>query len=766
LVRALRITARGLVQGVGFRPFVFRLARERGLKGYVKNIGGSAAEVHVEGDDRSVDEFLAAMREGRHGRIVIESIEARAVEPSGYVDFVILRSDDSAHRSSMIPPDFGICEDCLKEVLSETRWKGYAFNSCVVCGPRFSMMVRSPYDREKTSMSAFPLCKDCASDYGDPGNARRFHAQGISCPRCGPSVSLYDKDFNLVDVKDPISAAASFINEGLVVAVKGIGGFHIAALASDDDVVMRLRRMKNRPTKPFAVMFRDLETTKRAAEVSAIEEGLLLSPERPIVLLRRRSDSEVSELVAPNLGHIGAFLPYTALHYLLLDKVKCHFAIMTSGNASDEPMCTDENDARVKLRGFVDLFLVHNRKIFNRVDDSVVRFTGGEPTLLRRGRGYAPAWISSPFFFDTPVVAFGGMLQNTGCVAFEDKLVLTQYIGDVDEFNCYMELKKYLRFLLENYRIDLGKSLLACDMHPEYPSTAIAEEWSKAYGAPLLKVQHHWAHLASAAAENGIGEGEHLGIAIDGAGFGTDGTVWGGEVLRFSYSSFERVGRLQLQPLLGGDKAVMFPVRMLVGILSSCMDYDGILKALMELGVLGGLPDGEAELKIVLKSSGVAVMTSSIGRVLDAISAMLGFCLRRSYEGEPAIVLEENSRPSELSLEAPITGSSFFVANTTPLVMGALELLRRGFDRREIAYAAQYALGRALGRIACMTSRRGEDKVFLSGGASVNDIILLGIKEALAERGLRLIRHRLLPPNDGCIAHGQAVVSRGLSSMS
>lgn len=764
--RAVRIIARGLVQGVGFRPFVFRLAKEHALKGYVKNIGGSAAEIYLEGDGDSVDEFLSIVKEGRHGHIAIESMEVKFVEPMGYEDFVILRSDEKAHRSSMIPPDFGICEECLEEVISDTRWRGYAFNSCVACGPRFSMMKRSPYDRENTSMSAFPFCRDCASDYGDPGNDRRFHAQGISCPRCGPSLSLHDRDFKLIDVEDPISMAAGFINDGLVVAVKGIGGFHLAALASDDDVVLRLRRMKNRPTKPFAVMFRDLNTMSRVVEVTANSKDVLLSPERPILLLRKRPYSEISNLVAPNLNHIGAFLPYTALHFLLLDKVKDHFAIMTSGNASDEPMCTDELDAMTKLRGFVDFFLVHNRKILNRVDDSVLRFTGGEPTLLRRGRGYAPSWIKSPFLLNTPVIAFGGMLQNAGCVAFEDKFVLTQYIGDVDEFNCYMELKKYLRFLLENYRIDPSRSLLACDMHPEYPSTAIAEEWSKTYGAHLTKVQHHWAHLASAAAENGFKDGDYLGIAIDGAGFGTDGTVWGGEVLRFSYRSFERIGHLQMQPLLGGDRAVTFPVRMLAGILSSYMDYNDILRSLEELKVLDGLPNGKAELEIMLKGSGNAVMTTSIGRVLDAVSAMLGFCLRRSYEGEPAIVLEENSSPSNLILEVPITGSSYFVAKTTPLVVDALELFRHGFDRHEIAYAVQYALGYALGRIACIASRRNDEIVFLSGGASVNDIILLGISEALNERGLRLMRQRVLPPNDGCIAHGQAVVSHMLNSSS
>lgn len=760
MVVALRITARGLVQGVGFRPFVFRVAREHGLKGYVKNIGGSAAEVHVEGDDKVVGDFLKIMGEGRHGRIVIERMDVVNVKPLGYANFFILRSDDSAHRSSIIPPDFGICEDCLREVLGDTRWKGYAFNSCVACGPRFSMMSRSPYDRENTSMDAFPLCEDCSSDYADPENARRFHAQGISCPKCGPSLFLYDKEFNLLEVKDPISAAAGLIDDGLVVAIKGIGGFHIAALASEDEVVIRLRRMKNRPTKPFAVMFRDLEVAKEVVEITSDAARLLVSPERPIVLLRKSSGSVVSDLVAPNLNHIGAFLPYTALHYLLLDEVKDHFAIMTSGNASDEPMCTSDEEAREKLKGFVDFFLVHNREIVNRVDDSVVRFTGGEPTLLRRGRGYAPSWIDSPFILEKPVIAFGGMLQNTGCVAFEDKFVLTQYIGDVDEFNCYLELKKYLKFLLENYRIDPRGSLLACDLHPGYPSSAIAEEWSRAYGAPLFKVQHHWAHLASAAAENGVKEGEFLGIAIDGAGLGADGTIWGGEVLRFSYRSFKRVGHLQPQPMPGGDRAVIFPVRMLVGILSSSMDARDVLNVLKELRISDGL--SAVELELLLKGGGLVAMTSSTGRVLDAISAMLGFCLRRTYEGEPAIVLEENSLPTDLELEVPIRGSDVLVADTSSLVLNVLRLLRSGFERGKVAYAAQYALGRALGSIVCSASKRSDEKVFLSGGASVNDIILKGMSEALREKGLMLVRHRVLPPNDGCIAHGQAVISYNL----
>lgn len=764
-MKAIKVVAIGIVQGVGFRPFVYRIALKSKVTGYVKNIGGSAVEIHVEGEEGNIKKFLSLFNE-RPSVAYIESVQVVEVEPRGYADFRILESDPHLHRSSMIPPDFSVCDDCLREVLDpSSRFYLYPFHSCAYCGPRYSVIEKLPYDRENTSMRDFPLCPRCTSEYKDPNNARRFHAQGISCKECGPKVKIYTRDFELVaEGYEAIRLAGRLIDEGFIVAVKGIGGYHIAASATKDEVVAKLRERKRRPTKPFAVMVLDIDTASKMVYLNELAISLLKSKERPIVLLDKREDSPVSSLVAPFLRQLGIFLPYTPLHYLLLSNTSDKFAIMTSGNPKDEPMCTDEECAKEKLSKFVDYFLVHNRRIINRVDDSVVRFTAGRISILRRGRGYAPTWTILPMRLKRPVIAFGAMLQSAGAIAFDDKAILTQYIGDIDEYRCFKDLERYLRFLIDVYRVDVASSVIASDLHPRYPSTLLAEEWAKRYNVDIFKVQHHWAHIASVMAEHRLDE-EVVGIAIDGVGYGVDGTIWGGEVLVVSYDKFDRVGHLEVHSMPGGDLAVRYPARMLAGILAKELNEEEILRLFKRHGIIErGLPRGERELKMLLRHIDSSPKTSSIGRVLDAASVLLGVCFERTYEGEPAIRLEAFSQRCNDMFKVEIRESSELVLKTAPMFLEALELLDDGRDRRKIAYMMQKTLGYGLGLMARRSARGRHRYLVLSGGAAVNDYIVEGVEEAIEGSGLKLLLPSKYPANDGGIALGQAIIAGYLVS--
>ncbi len=760
-VRAVRLRLSGIVQGVGFRPFVYRVAHRVGVAGYVRNIGGSGVEIHVEGRSEEVDEFLRVLMMEKPENARIDSLQSEEVAPIGLRGFQIRESDASTQHRSIIPPDFSICRDCLNEILSESRWKHYPFNSCAFCGPRYSMLYSIPYDRANTSMHAFPLCPQCRAEYEDPLNDRRFHAQGISCPACGPRTRLYTARGELVlDGLEAVREASRLLDEGFIVAVKGLGGYHIAASAVDDLVVARLRERKRRPTKPFAVMVLDLDVAGSLVELSPEASAVLDSPEKPIMLLPRRDGAQVSSLVAPNLKKLGVFLPYTALHHLLLKWTREKYSIMTSGNPHNEPMCTKDEEAFSRLSEIVDYFLTHNREIVNRVDDSVVRFSGGRIAMLRRGRGYAPRWIQLPFRSKKNVVAFGAMLQSAGAVCFEDNVILTQFIGDVDEYASFLELEKYLSFLVRTYNIQLNTSLHASDLHPQYPSTLLAEEWAQRNGGELMRIQHHWAHIAAVIAEYGLQEEEVVGIAIDGVGFGSDGSAWGGEVLIAGLREFRRVGCLRPQPMPGGDLAVEYPVRMLAGILSSGLGREQLAEVFRELGITEkGLRRGWAEFEFVLKQlDGSPPLTSSTGRVLDAASSMLGFCHRRTYEGEPAIVLEDNSRPTSERIRPKIVEGEIAILDTTTILLEALERLRNGESRSEVGYMVQHALGYGLGLIA----RRVAGKrrfVTVSGGAAVNDYLLEGIREALTGSSLETLLPTQAPAGDGGIALGQAAIA-------
>ncbi len=764
---ALRIRVSGVVQGVGFRPFIHRIASKNHVRGYVKNLGGSEVEIHVEGFQCNVLNFLKELSLKKPPPAELEELEIEEAQIQGFNKFLILKSGKIPKMLSMIPPDIGICDDCLREILdSKSRWFMYPFNSCAWCGPRFSMIESIPYDRENTSMRDFPLCEECLREYKDPENIRRFHAQGISCPKCGPKVWLVDSSGEKVETSDPIGYAAKLIDEGYIVAIKGLGGFHIAALATDDEVVLTLRERKRRPQKPFALMALDIETVRKIAYVPEEATKLLLSPQKPIVLLPKKENTFVSKYIAPGLNTIGVMLPYTGLHYLLLMNTKDKFLIMTSGNPKGKPMCITNECALNKLSKYVDYLLLHNRRITNRVDDSVIRLTMGKPVFLRRSRGYAPKWFKLPIELDKPIVAFGAELATAGAIAIKDKVILTQYIGDVDDYETLEFMEEALSFLCKTYKINLNESLYVSDLHPYYATTRLAEEYVDKYGSTLFKVQHHHAHIASVMVELGLRpEREIVGIAIDGVGYGLDGKIWGGEVLVSSYKGFRRVGHLRYQPMPGGDLATKYPLRMLVGILSSIFNEDEIFRFLNKMGYMDELRYGVREFKAIIYQlkTKTTPETSSLGRFLDAVAALLGICFERTYEGEPAMKLEAYAKATEKTdLEAKIfSEKGNYVIDTSELMFNIVEMLENGLEKRVIAYQVQYALGRALAGISVKAIRRfkTEPIVAVSGGAAVNDILLRAINDVAKENDVQVAVNTKVPPGDGGIALGQVAVA-------
>jgi len=742
-VVAYRIYAVGVVQGVGFRPFVKVLADKLGVRGYVKNLGGGEVEIYVEGT--RAGEFIKALLEQAPPAIVLEEVKIEEVKPLGFSEFKILTSETVKRRPSMIPPDIAICDECLREVLEtggERRLR-YLFNSCSFCGPRFAVIKQLPYDRENTSWVSYPLCEDCVKEYNSPevGGIRRYFYQGISCRRDGPKVRLLNARGVEIHTDDPVYKAASLIDAGHIVAVKGVGGYHIMALATEDSVVAELRKRKRRPQQPFAVMVLDIERATQLIYIDKKATELLKSPRRPIVLLPKREDSPVSPLVSPGLDMEGVFLPYTALQYLLLSQTRDKFLVATSGNTHGDPMCYTLRCVLDKLGNVVDYILDHDLVIVHRVDDSVVRFTDDEPVIIRRGRGYAPTWVRIRRILRRPAVAFGSDLQTAGGVGVEDKAVLTQYIGDLDSFETYDYLDKELRWFTTIYGIK--EPILVCDLNLAYRSVRLCKEWAEELGAEILQVQHHHAHALATAADAKIDE-PFVAIAIDGVGYGEDGQAWGGEVLFVEGSKYERMWHLKYVPMPGGDLAAYRPARMTISYLLTCCSDE-------ELGwqMAKYLPGGAKEAELVIKEVKTPrVFTSSVGRFLDAVSALLGVAWERTYEGEPAMKLEAAARGGRL-LEIN-------AENQIELFAELVEHSRRGTERRDVAYTAQIAVGKLLGEKACQAvESKGSRRLLISGGAAVNTYIVRGIREAAEKCGLSAVLPKGVPPGDGGLALGQ-----------
>ena len=557
----LRVKLKGAVQGVGVRPCVYRLAQDLSLRGWVIN-NSSGVEIEVEGKVQLLEEFLLRLQTEKPPLAHIYSQEIEYLEEVGYEDFEIRESKEEGKKEVLIQPDIATCQWCLKELFDpKDRRYMYPFINCTYCGPRFTIIERLPYDRPNTTMKAFPMCPQCKKEYEDPRN-RRFHAQPVACPSCGPSLSLITKDGELLaEGEESIKATLQALKEGKIVAVKGIGGFHLMCDATREEPVRTLRERKRRKEKPFAVMFRDMEQLLLYAEPTELEKALLLSPERPIVLIR--SKGGLAPSVAPGLKRIVAFLPYSPLHHIILHSLDFP-VVATSGNLSDEPIVKDNQEAIERLSPLADLLLLHNRDIKRRCDASVVKVIGGLPTPIRRSRGYTPMPIRLPFKLKRKVLALGGMLKNTFAIGFEDMVILSQHVGDIENIETLKSFEDMVFDLMSLYEFE--PELLVCDLHPRYETTRWAKEFSQRKGIPLLQVQHHFAHVLSCMGERGI-EGKVLGIAWDGTGYGEDGSLWGGEFLVCDYKGYERAFYFRPFRLIGGERAVKEPRRVALSLL-------------------------------------------------------------------------------------------------------------------------------------------------------------------------------------------------------
>ncbi len=753
----VKLNITGIVQGVGFRPFIYRSAVKNGLAGYVRNMGDAGVEVLLEGDTGSIEQFMQDLVAKNPPQAKIDHVTKTILTgKEEYTQFTICKSSQTAELSgSIIPPDIAICNQCLKELRNPADPRhDYFFITCTDCGPRFTIIERLPYDRENTTMREFPMCSFCQKEYEDPSN-RRFHAQTVACPKCGPQAYLTTSMGELVKTSDPVREAGKLLSQGKVLAVKGYGGFHIACSVTLEEPLRRLRGTKHRWEKPFAIMARSLKAAIQFAEITTKEEELLTSPMRPIVLLNKSSNYSLSPLVAPHLHNVGVMLPYTGLHYMLFDHVSDQAFVMTSANPPNQPIINDNIEALRTLGETVDYFLFHNRRIAHRCDDSVMRVHGNRQVFLRRSRGFAPAPIRLKKKAKCCAVGFGGELNDTSCILLEDKAFISQHIGDVENVETRSFLAQATEHLL--HLINGKAEVLACDLHPKFTTTALAQEWAETKGLPLVRVQHHHAHAAALMAEHGLDE--VVGVVCDGYGYGVDSMAWGGEILLCQTDSteFKRLGHLEPQPLLGGDLASRYPTRIAAGILQKAgVNIEEFLMQNKE-----HLPYGETEAKLILnqlEKGAEIIQTTSCGRVLDAVSAVLGVCYRRSYEGEAAMKLESWAIKGNDTLNLkPIIQNG--VLETTNL-LGAIYENKTKMATQDLAYSAHAYLARGLAELAVEEAKaEGVKTVGFSGGAACNQILAQLMREVVEAADLGFVVHEAVPAGDGGVSFGQAVVA-------
>jgi hydrogenase maturation protein HypF len=734
------IQVAGIVQGVGFRPFVHDLATRLGLSGVVGN-DLAGVFVQIEGGADAVAEFLVALRRDAPPLADVERVTVTECAPTGGTGFRIAASEPGGVRRVLVSADSATCADCLRELFDpgDRRYR-YPFVNCTNCGPRFTIVRDVPYDRPLTTMAGFPMCPACAAEYHDPAD-RRFHAQPTCCPACGPTLRLTGT------AGDPVGAAAELLRDGRILAVKGLGGHHLAVLADHEPAVAALRARKHREDKPFAVMAPDLAAAARLGTVDETAAALLTGRRRPIVLLPRSADAALAPSVAPGNRAIGVFLPYTPLHHLLLAATGAP-VVLTSGNVSDEPIAYADADALSRLDGIADAFLWHDRDIHVRTDDSVVRPWRGRPTVLRRSRGYVPEPVTLPVPAPRPLLACGAELKNTFCLATGTHAFLSHHIGDLEN---YETLRSFTDGIAHVGRLfDIDPVLVAHDLHPEYLSTKYALERS---GVELVGVQHHHAHIASCLADNGEC-GPVLGVAFDGTGFGTDGTIWGGEFLLADLTGFRRLAHLAPVPMPGGTTAIRQPWRMAAAYLAAARP-DG---SPGKLDVYRRHADRWADVLAVARDGTHAPVTSSAGRLLDAVSALLGVRDAVHYEGQAAIELEQRADPAERG-GYPV-GLAGGLLRGTDLVRAAADDLLAGTAVPTVAARVHNGLADAI--VACCADLRaatGVGVVALSGGVFQNLLLLDRAVDGLTADGFRVLTHQRVPTNDGGISLGQAAVA-------
>jgi hydrogenase maturation protein HypF len=746
--RKLRVT--GIVQGVGFRPFVYRLARYHNLAGWVCNTS-SGVEIQVEGSPPALDSFVRKLSADAPSLARIDAVLHLEAEPGGQEDFCILESKNLTATEAIIPADVSTCGDCFREIMDPgDRRFHYPFTNCTNCGPRFTIIRQVPYDRPQTTMAAFAMCPQCQQEYTDPED-RRFHAEPTACPRCGPQVWLEKNGVRIEE--DALKSAGRLLGEGKIVAVKGLGGFHLAADARNEEALLTLRGRKGRVAKPFAVMVRDLAEAELLGELADQERALLLSPERPIVLVKRRKNGPASPQVAPGNNYLGLMLPYTPLHMLLFAYAPPAL-VMTSGNLSEEPLEFTNAGARTRLQALADALLLHNRDIQVPCDDSVLRPLDAATVIpLRRARGFVPRPVRLPLP-TPPVLGVGAEQKNTFCVAWERTALLSQHIGDLDTAETFDYYHQAIRHFAGLCRQE--PAVIAHDLHPQYLSTRYARDQE---GVRLMGVQHHHAHIAACLAENGRTE-KCLGIVLDGTGYGPDGTVWGGEILVADLADFTRAGHLAPVRLPGGDAAVRDPRRMAAAYLQAAYG-DGFEAAAHRLGLAFSPLEGQV-LKRQLDTGLNSPLTSSAGRLFDAVAAALGVCRVRTYEGQPAVELEMIAAPAEEGCyPAPLqVEGETLVMDTPALFREVVEDYWAGTGVAKIAARFHNSLVRLIAAV-CIRVREqtGLKLAALSGGVFQNALMFNQLRRSLAELGFEVLCHTQVPPNDGGISLGQVAVA-------
>lgn len=784
-MNGLSIHITGIVQGVGFRPFVYNLAQRHHLTGWVRNTS-AGVDIEVDGENVELRDFVEHLKAELPPLARLDSLSVTERPASGFEQFEILHSEAVEGAFQPISPDVAVCPDCLREMNDprDRRYR-YPFINCTNCGPRFTIIQDIPYDRPKTTMSAFEMCEDCRAEYQDPSN-RRFHAQPVACPKCGPKIWLEEfpevqtgKRAVLINVgEDGLQRARRRLAEGKILAVKGLGGFHLACDATNPAAVAELRRRKLRVDKPFAVMMVDFPTVKRHCHVSEAERALLQSPERPIVLLRRRPTSRIASEVAPGQRTLGVMLPYTPLHYLLLQRAKDfpEALVMTSGNLSEEPICTDNVEARTRLAGLADAFLMHDRDIHVRTDDSVVRVINHQPALLagasvsdtnktlmtdylslntyplRRSRGYSPFPVRLPWDVP-PLLAAGAELKNTFCITNGNYAFLSHHIGDLENYETLQSYEQGIAHFEKLFRVK--PSAIACDLHPNYLATRYAQERAERENIPTVDIQHHHAHIAAVMAEHGL-DGSHpvIGVSFDGTGYGVDGNIWGGEFLIADYARFERAAHLEYFPLPGGDAATRRPSRAALGLLYALgIDWDDALPTHADLCY-----EDRTAIRIQLERHLNSPLTSSMGRLFDAAAALAGVRQQVNYEAQAAIEFEALADLEETGQYEFSHPSS--VISARPAIEQLIADVLAGVPVPKISARFHNGVAEMVKAVCLRLSDQYDiSEVALSGGVWQNMFLLRKTLALLEKEGFTVYIHSQVPANDGGLALGQAAIA-------
>ena len=790
-----KVLVEGIVQGVGFRPFVYRIATELELTGYVRNLG-NVVEIIIQGSEDQLADFIYKLQNELPPIAKINNLETEELDDiEEYADFTIKESSDSFSGTSVIPPDLAICDKCLEEINDpENRRYNYPFNACTDCGPRFTVIENVPYDRDKTTMDDFPLCEDCEVEYKNPLD-RRYHAEASCCEVCGPSLELYENDNQnpvKIECEDPLIETAKLLDEGKIFAIKGIGGTHLVANVMLEDSVKLLRERLGRENQAFAVMSPNIETVKEYAIVSNAEEETLLSKERPIVILKKNESYNFAESVSPELHNIGVMLPYAPLHHLLFNHTDTPAYIMTSANVPGEPMMITNEEILKNLDTIADYYLIHNRRILNRCDDSVARFRNNELAFIRRSRGYTPEPYDlkgkynklNPEFDNLNILALGPELDVTFTILKNSKAYVSQHIGNTNKYRTYEFLQEAIKHMMRITKTD-SFDAIACDLHPQFFTTRLAKELAEEYDCPLIPVQHHHAHGISLLNDHFTEDknNEMIIIAADGVGYGADGNSWGGEILYTNIKDFERTASLMPQKMPGGDLCTKYPVRMLASILSNPdSEYEKEkyseehLKELLNENYLDSFQHGAIEIKSLFRQMetnlNVGINTST-GRVLDSVSTALHICDKRSYEGEASMKLESYAyeyKEEDTLEDFPIIIKDYIdedndnnkrrVLDTTAILRYVVDKMEEGEDLHKIAVAGQKAVSIGLAKLAVESAKeKGIKTIGATGGVFYNEAITSYIKEYIENEGFEFIQHVNSCPGDGSVSLGQAIIA-------